>query len=205
MRRNVGLGALGLVVVLLAGWYGLFWRPAHAAMAAAQARSTKAEATHLRLAQQAASLDAVKRRLPAERRALGALQAALPPTVDVPGLIDGIGATAASSGVSWTNESQTLTTATSASSAAIGASAGSAGTAALSSAGISTVTVSIDVAGGYGQVQSFLGALQQSPRLYVVDSITFTPGKGTDLSAAIQLRAFFDPSPLPAGRNVVVP
>jgi Tfp pilus assembly protein PilO len=193
-RRLPLLVALGLVIVM-AGWYAALWSPQHSALKAARAKNTAALATQAQLSSELGQLRALQRGLPADAAALERSLPALPTAVSIDTVIDQINAVAVSTGVAWTNESQSVTSAAPGSTTTTpAATTGSAGTAAT---GVSTVGLTLTVSGPYQAVATFISSLELLPRLIVIDTLSYSPSSST-VSADITGRAFYDPAAVPA-------
>jgi Tfp pilus assembly protein PilO len=188
MNRRISIVAGTLIVLLVAGWYLLLWSPQSSKLASARAADTKAVANGRQLELELAGIRAVINKLPAERAQLAGSLPVLPDNLDVDTLIDQIYQASHSSGVAWSNESQSITAATSA------AATGSTGSAP------ETVTLNLSVAGTYDQVSNFLTALEHRQRLLVVDSVTYNPSGSNTVNTTIVVRAFWDPTAVPAAQ-----
>jgi Tfp pilus assembly protein PilO len=186
-RRVPLLVALGLVIVI-AGWYVALWSPQHAALKTAETKKAAAVSTQSQLSSQLGQLRALQRGLPADAAALQKSLSALPTAVSIDTVIDQINAVALSTGVAWTNESQSVT----------GAASGSTTPPATGTAttGLSTVGLTLTISGTYHAVTTFVSSLELLPRLVVIDTLQYSPSS-TTVSANITGRAFYDPSPVP--------
>jgi len=220
MTRRSLLVALLVTAVLVVGWYVALWAPASSRLSSARAAEASAAQTQQVLEGRLASLVATEHELPAEEARLRRSLPALPTALAVNTLIDQIAAAATRSGVSWTNESQSVTTpaatpaptpTTTTATKSSGAATPSGSTAATSAAsnptaaagtvpaGAAVLSMTLQVSGSYATLSAFITDLERLPRLLVLDSVQFsTRSSGAGIAAAIDGRAFYDPSPVPA-------
>lgn len=182
-RRLQFLLAVLSVVLVLVAWFFLAWKPQTDAVRSARASVASATASQTRLDTELGTLRAEQRALPDERTALKRSLAALPVATSVPTLIDEVNEDALSSGVSWTQESQTLQAPQSSSTAATP----------TPTSAVEDISLDFTVQGTYPQVRSFLTKLDAQPRLVVVQSLTYTVSNGL-LSVSITAEAFYDPT-----------
>jgi Tfp pilus assembly protein PilO len=183
MTRRVGLFALIAVVVVVAGWYAVFWRSenAHLAAARAQERGTLfgLEVQHKKLAQDEATLHQLIKALPNG------------PSLDE--MMDTLNAAATQSGVVIGTVS-TPTPQSWASSAPVSNGSSSQ----LTGPGPESIDVSLTVGGTEAQVLNFVKALDDQPRIYVVNSFALTAAgagpllPGTHETASLSVNMFFE-------------
>ncbi len=191
MNRRLLLVAALLLVVVLGGWYGLAWKPGQARIASAHASDATALTKRAQLDSELGGLHRLQRDLPADQTTLAKALPALPVAASVPSVIDQIAQAARTTGVAWSNESQS--TGTSASTSGSSAAAGSVTT---GGSGVSTLALTLQVTGSYKAVTSFVTLLTHRPRLIVVDTLSFAPSTSS-VAITIGARAFFDPTPAP--------
>lgn len=192
MTKKLSAATLAVIVALVAIWYVALWRPASRQLNAAQATVATHQAQVQQLSSQLAALRAKERQLPGEKAKLAALERAMPAKVSISQVIDEIYGVVLGSGVSWPSESQTLQSATT---AAPTPAKGKVATAATPD----VVQLDLTVKGSYKQLMVMITALGALPRVAVVDSLSLSGGSSASkkLTATLQARVFYDPSPVP--------
>jgi Pilus assembly protein, PilO len=191
MMRRVGLFALIAVVVVVAGWYAVFWRSENAHLAAARAQEQQSaqkvaserstlfglEVQHKKLAQDEATLEKLLKALP-NGPSLDEMMDTLNAAATQAGVV--IGTISAPTPQSWASS--------------LGASSPSQST----GPGPESIDVSLTVGGTEARVLNFVKALDNQPRLYVVNSFALTGGGGGPLlpaspeSASLSVQMFFE-------------
>jgi hypothetical protein len=167
MMRRVGMFALIAVVVVVAVWYGFFWR---------------SESSHL-----AAALRAQHAKLGQAEIVLGRLLKAVPDGPSLDEVMSTLNGAAASAGVMITTIGTPVPSGW----------AGSAANASTTpSAGPDSLDISLTVDGSTAQVLKFVTALDNEPRTYVVGSFGLSAGNGpltagTQQSATLSVSVFF--------------
>lgn len=192
-RRLVVVTGAVTVVLLAAFWFGA-WSPASRQLKAVHVQLATAHQDQAQLRDKVVTLTSAHRHIAALRSDLAALEAAVPSSPALDTAVDQLAAASAASGV--TLPSVTPSPPSSASSSA--APAAKAG-------GPQSITVGLNVVGGYAQTVAFVNRLEASPRLFVVDGVTLTPGGGVGgaVSATVNTQMFYV-APAPAAPAAVV-
>jgi Tfp pilus assembly protein PilO len=157
-RRGIfAVGAVVGVIVLVAGWL-LLVSPARSDIsktkAAAATQSHDNDSARIQLA----TMRGIAKNLPQEQAELALLNQRVPNAAQLPALLRQIRAAADSSGVSLDNLTPTVP-------------------APLTDApGISAVSISMEVTGGYADVEQFDDALESLKRTFLVSGFTMTGG-----------------------------
>jgi Tfp pilus assembly protein PilO len=189
MMRRVGLFALIAVVVVVVGWYGLFWRSENANLSAARA---KEQQSSVQISSERATLfglEAQYKNIGQDKSVLQRLVKALPDGPSLDQLMDTVNAAATQSGVVIA----TVTTPTPpgwASDQVVSPPAQSTG------AGPESIDVNLSVGGTEAQVLNFVTALDDQPRIYVVNSFALTGGSeplrpATPENASLSVEMYF--------------
>jgi Tfp pilus assembly protein PilO len=189
MMRRVGLFALIAVVVVVVGWYGLFWRSENAHLSAAR---TQEQQSALQVSTERSTLfglEAQYKKLGQDQSVLQQLVKAVPNGPSLDELMDTLNAAATKSGVVI----GTVTTPTPqgwASDQAVTPPAQSTGS------GPESIDVNLSVGGTEAQVLRFVAALDDQPRIYVINSFALTGGSGPLLpgsaeNASLSVEMFF--------------
>jgi Tfp pilus assembly protein PilO len=193
MTRRVGLFALIAVVVVVAGWYAVFWRSenAHLAAARAQEQQSAQEVTSERGT--LFGLEVQHKKLAQDEATLHQLIKALPNGPSLDEMMDTLNAAATQSGVVIGTVS-TPTPQSWASSAPVSNGSSSQ----LTGPGPESIDVSLTVGGTEAQVLNFVKALDDQPRIYVVNSFALTAAgagpllPGTHETASLSVNMFFE-------------
>ncbi len=189
MMRRVGLFALIAVVVVVVGWYGLFWRSENAHLSAAR---TQEQQSALQVSTERSTLfglEAQYKKLGQDQSVLQQLVKAVPNGPSLDELMDTLNAAATKSGVVI----GTVTTPTPqgwASDQVVTPPAQSTGS------GPESIDVNLSVGGTEAQVLKFVAALDDQPRIYVINSFALTGGSGPLLpgsaeNASLSVEMFF--------------
>lgn len=197
------LTGLAVVVVLLAGWF-LLVAPKRGEVADLREQTTAQEQRHQQVRTQLAMLKAQDADLPAQRARLAEIAAKLPDGTALPALVRSLTETADRSGVdivSMTPGQPTAVTASSGSSSGSSA-AGSSGTgssgtgssgtgssgtgsAGAGNAGqLASIPVTLQVHGGYFQLEGFVHRLETLRRAFLVTGVTLAPSPKLQPSGA---------------------
>ncbi len=163
VRLVVGTVAL---VLLIAGWYFLYFSPLSTKVAQSAQTVTVDQSNIMTLQSRLNSLLVAKKTLPTLKTEASSLQSALPSTADLPALFNSFTKAAAASGLPLINVTPTPPTSTPQASATTSK-------VAPKTSGPS-IAFSIQTEGGYFQVESFLKSLDTLNRLVTVDSVTIT-------------------------------
>ena len=194
MNRRLLIGAGAAVVVVLAAWYLLLWRPAGDDLAAADARYDDARAQNAELRTQIARLEERELERPALQSELGVLQAAIPEEAQQAELLLSIDEAADESGVDFLILQ--------------------AGDLAADPSGLGSIQVNVSGDGGYFQVLDFLNRIASTQRIVLVDTLSLTATEAADqigppdLTWTFTLRAFTTAPPseiAPAGAEAAEP
>lgn len=177
MMRRVGMFALIAVGVVVLVWYGLFWRSENAHLSAAHAQEQKS-ATQVSSEQATLfSLEAQHKKLGQDEAALQQLVKAVPNGPSLDELMNTVNSAATQSGVVI----GTITTPTPegwASDQVVSPPPQATG------AGPESIDVNLTVGGTEAQVLKFVSALNDQPRIYVINSFALTGGSGPLLPAS---------------------
>jgi len=171
MTRRLSVIVAIVAAAMLAAFWFVGWSPATSNLQKAHANATVATGQMTQLRGQVAALLTAERKAPLYRSQLNQLKQAIPDDPSYPTVIDELTSIASSSGVALSTIAPSVTTSASA----------------ATTSGPATLGLSLSVTGTYSQVLSFLTALQQQTRIYVVDSINLSGGSGPGgkLSASI--------------------
>lgn len=202
LKQWVALALVGCLAVLAGGWF-LLVGPKRAEAAELRAAKTAQEATNASLRTKLQVLAAQARDLPRQEAVLARVGKQLPSTTDLPGLVRALERTAVEHDVELVDIAPTLPAPLDAPAPGAAAPAGAAVT-----SGLSVVTVTLNVVGGYFPLQQFLGGLEGMTRATRVTSLALTPGAnplapaapgglqdGRTLSAAVSLQVYVDGTP----------
>ena len=174
----------GACVVLLLAWYVLLWSPKGGELAAAKTRQAAATATADQLQVQLARLQSAKRTIPDLTDGLDRVHAAIPPSADLGQFMLDVDAQAKDAGVDFLSIAPTAP-------------------APSTSGGPTSITLNINITGGYFQMLDFTQRLMGLPRLVVIDSMQVTPsGDATSgppqLTVGLNARMFTTQAPVSA-------
>lgn len=169
-RRALIFGAIASILMLLL-WYFMLWSPRQGEIEAAQARTEAAETQAATLEAEIQRLQVAQRDEPLKQARRAELQAAAPDDPALGQFILDVNAAAQASGIDFMTISQTPP-------------------APSETGGLSTITLSFSIAGGYFQVLDFMNRLTDLPRLVVIDSVNLAPGEAGRLSASLGTRMF---------------
>jgi Tfp pilus assembly protein PilO len=188
MIRKVALMALGGLVVVIAVWFGLFWRPEGSHLSALVKEQSQAQ-THVdQLVGQLDALKALQLKTPGERAALSKLEQAVPEGPSLDQLLDSLNRSALDAGVSLTSVSTPTPAGWAGSSAATGGGSGG---------GPQSLNLSISVTGTNAQVLRFVNVVESASRLFVVDNFSLSgptqAAKGQPAAGAtsMNIQAFY--------------
>ncbi len=199
MNRKILAGCAVVALALAFGWYSLLWKPASAQLHRTRAAAAAAQGQLGSLRFAAATLEAERRRIPAEERREAALEASVPRSPAVAPELRELASIERATGVLIQSESQALPTAPT-------GTTGTGGTGAAPPT-LEQVQLGLTVQGDYHQLMSFLGRLGGLPRATVVQSVDISGGGGAQgvtggLTANIQALVFYDPIAPPARPKV---
>ena len=170
-------GAAALVLVLV--WYVAVFRPQSAHLSAAHKAYAAAEQQIGQLHSQVASLQALERQIPADKARLAVLDQAVPASADLRDVLNQLHTLATGTGCELTTVNPSQSTSGSSSSSSSGSSPSH------------SITLSMTTTGNYAQLTSFLTGLARMPRSVVVDTVTISPGAGSQLAMTLSSRIFY--------------
>jgi Tfp pilus assembly protein PilO len=186
LKQYVVFTVLGCLVVLAAGWF-LLVSPKRSDAASLKSQAAGQVTANAQLENQLAILKAQAKALPKQQARLASVAAKIPDNPALPALIRALTTAGVSAGVelvSVTPSTPALVTAAApvagaptAARPATGVPAAAAPGAPASTAGqLASIPVTLNVAGGYFQVEQFVSNLENLPRSMRVGNITLTPG-----------------------------
>lgn len=182
LKQWVALAVVGCLAVLAAGWF-LVVSPKRAAAEDLATQATEQQSRNAGLQQQLAVLKSQAKSLPRQQARLAAVAAKIPDNPALPALIRALDAAAAAAGVELVSITPTAPTALTAGSATtpvapsgVIAPAKVAGATSATTGLLSSIGVTVNVVGGYFEVEQFLDGLESLPRAFKVTAFTATPG-----------------------------
>lgn len=172
IRGTIAIGAVMCLAVLVAGWF-LLVQPVKADISKTKADTATQQQDNDALQAKVATMRGIAKQLPAEQAELATLTQRVPDSVELAALLRSIQGLADDTGVSLDGFAPTAP-------------------AALPEApGISTVSVALNVKGGYAELEQFDTELEALQRTFLVSGFTMTgAGVATD-SSATQITAAF--------------
>lgn len=181
MKRFLPFIAAGVALLIVVVWYVGFYSPKSSDLSKAHDDLTAAQASQQTLKAQLSNLRGLEANRAKQQAVLQKLSAAVPPTPDLASFILQANDIATQSGVAWLQVSPGLP--------------------AAGSGGPATISLSMQLEGGFYQVYDYLNRLENMQRLVLVDSINLS-GKGTaggapdpTLSVSITARMFTRAAP----------
>jgi Tfp pilus assembly protein PilO len=178
--RRISVLAVGAALALLLVWYAALFRPASHHLSSARRSYASAQQQVSQLQQQVVSLEALEKQIPADKAHLAQLDAAVPHSPDLKGLLDQLHALATATGVQLTIVSPSQPASTTGSPAAASALGGA-----------QTSQVVLTMTGSYQQIAAFLTGLSRMPRAVVVDTANITAAAGHGLTAELTTQIFY--------------
>ncbi len=180
--RRIGAAALAAVIVLVAVWYLAAWHPGAKKLDAVHKARAAAEQQVGQLASEVSRLQSLVWLVPADRKKLAVLEAAMPDQPSLAQALSQLNQAATLSGVNLTSVGP---------SAPAGATtSGAAGRSSSAAAGVQVVPITLSASGSYAGLMAFLTRLAQMPRVVVVDNLSIS-GAATQLTASISAKIFF--------------
>jgi Tfp pilus assembly protein PilO len=170
MKRGpliAALVAVGVIILMVA----VLILPKASQVKAKQAEVAAAEQQEASLRLHLQQLQADAKEAPKNRKALAKLQAAVPPTVDLPGLIRLLNTTAAQSGVDFMSVTPGQPTIS-------------------SSGGVSIIPATINISGGFFAIDQYLFRLESLPRASKVTSIQVAPSGFPQLQLSLSVEFY---------------
>lgn len=197
------LTAVAVVAVLVAGWF-LLISPKHAEAGRLRADATTRSGVNDTLRAQITALTAQARKLPQQRARLAVLATKIPDNPALPALIRTLRDAADRAGVDFvslqpgapTAFTPGATSAVPAAPAVPGAAA--AGAAAAGAGQLLAIPITVQVSGGFYQLEQFLTNLEDMPRSFLVGQLAVAPSGG---AAATGLPAGVPPAGVSGGTS----
>jgi Tfp pilus assembly protein PilO len=182
LKQYVVFAVLGCLVVLAAGWF-LLVSPKRTHAAELREEAAGQVSANAQLETKLQILKAQAKDLPKQQAKLAAVAAKIPDTPALPTLVRALTTAATSAGVELVSVTPSAPVAAAAAAPAAAPAAPAAPAAgaapAVSSAAagqLSQIPVSLNVVGGYFQVEQFVAALENLPRSMRVTALTMAPG-----------------------------
>jgi Tfp pilus assembly protein PilO len=187
MIRRVALIGLAGLLVVVAGWYLVFWRSESAHLKALKNMEAIAANNVAQLQAQLGALRTLQREVPAERAALSKLDQDVPDGPSLDELIDVVNHAASAAGVRLISISTPSPAGwgTSSSTSAQGPTGANAN-------GAQSMPLAVSVNGTNTGLLHFVTELDSAPRLFVVDNFSLNASGATQAGAAsVQLEAYY--------------
>jgi Tfp pilus assembly protein PilO len=165
LMRRVALISLAGLLVVVAGWYMVFWRSETSHLRALKAQESRSAANVSQLEAQLAALRVLQREVPAEEAALGKLDQDVPQGPSLDELLDVIDHAATVAHV-------TLTSISTPEPSGWGGTGATSTAGATGGAGPQPMTLAISVNGNNSGLLRFITALDSASRLFVVDNFS---------------------------------
>jgi len=181
LKQWVALTAVGCLAVLAAGWF-LVVSPKRAEADDLATQATAQQSNNAGLQQQLAVLKSQAKSLPQQQARLAAVAVKIPDNPALPALIRALDTAADAAGVELVSITPSAPTALTAATgttpvAPIGAIAPSrAGATSATTGLLASIGVTVNVVGGYFEMEQFLDALESLPRAFKVTAFTAAPG-----------------------------
>lgn len=181
--------ALGCVLVLAIGWFGLV-SAQRAQASKLRAQATSQQQQDLVLGNELQARRAQSKNLPAEQALLAEYAARIPATPGLPSLIRELSKAAAGAGVdlkSLSPATPTLLATTSPAAATAG--------------GLAQITVSLQIVGTYYNVEEFVNSLEHLGRSMVVSALSLAPGGSPTAATTSSTSSSAPAAPTAAGQS----
>lgn len=187
VKQWVALTVVGVLAILAGGWF-LLVSPKKSDATDLNAQATAKQAANAQLVTQLAMLKAQAKDLPRQQAALAAVAAKVPDNPAMPALIRAMTKAAADAGVELVSISPGTPTAVAAPVVArtvtpttTGAPAGAAavpssGAGSAAAGTLNSITVAVNVVGGYFQIEQFVDGLESLTRAFKVSTLGLQPG-----------------------------
>lgn len=185
LKQYVVFTVLGCVVVLAAGWF-LLVSPKRGEAADLRVQAESQVSANAQLANQLQVLKAQAKNLPRQQATLARVAAKIPDNPALPSMIRALTTAATSAGVELvtvTPGQPTSVTVAPASAAAPAAGAASAAANSSSAGTLAQIPLTLNVVGGYFQVEQFVANLENLPRSMRLSSLALAPGSNPVKSA----------------------
>lgn len=185
LMRRVALITLAGLLVVVAGWYMVFWRSETSHLHVLKTQESKAAANVSQLEAQLAALRVLQREVPAEEAALGKLNQDVPQGPSLDELLDVITHAATVAGV-------TLTSISTPEPSDWGGLGTTSAQAATGTSGPQAMTLSISVNTNNSGLLRFITALDSAPRLFVVDNFSLNSSSESAIgSTALTVETYY--------------
>lgn len=217
LKQCIAFAVLGVVVVMAAGWF-LLISPKRGEASDLALQATEKQSSNQQLQTRLALLKSQAKGLPAQQAKLAVVAAKIPDNPALPALIRALDAAATSTDVELVSLSPSAPAAVTAAPATAPVVAPAAGApvgvpVAAAPAALQQIALSLNVVGGYFQVEQFLNRLENLQRAFKVNGFTLAPGAnplkvstsaasttqpGKTLTAAITGQVFLVPTAVAA-------
>ncbi len=164
MKRGVLIGVIAGALVLILLWYFVLFSPTSSDLSTTRKQVADAQSQKQALENTIAQLKELSANAAQQQASLRTLRAAIPPTPDLGAFILQANDIATASGIDWLSISPSAPTAT------------------VGAGPTSTISLSMQVSGGFFQVLDYLNRLEGIERIVIVDTINVTAA-GTGSSA----------------------
>ncbi len=154
------IAAIACLAVLAGGWL-LLVQPVKSDISKVKAQTSQQQSDNQSSQLQLQSMRSIAKNLPAEKAELAVLSQRVPNQVELPALLRSMQSLAKASGVTLLSITPTTPTPL------------------ASAPGISTVGISLNVTGGYAEIEQFDSALEGLQRTFLVSGFTLTGGGST--------------------------
>ena len=172
LKQWIAFTVVGVLVVLAAGWF-LLVSPKRSEAADIALQATEKQSANQGLQTKLALLKSQAKGLPAQQAKLAVVAAKIPDNPALPALIRALDAAAASADVELVSLAPAAPAALAAAPVAAPVAAGSPVAPAPT---LQQIALSINVVGGYFQVEQFLDRLENLQRAFKVNGFTLSPG-----------------------------
>jgi Tfp pilus assembly protein PilO len=156
-KATIAIAAVACLAVLAGGWF-LLIQPTRSSISKTKAQTAQQQQDNQSAQLTLQTMRSVAAHLPAEKAELATLQKKVPNDVELPSILRSMQYLAIASGVHLTSFSPTQPTPL------------------TNAPGISTVTISMTVSGGYAELEQLDSALEGLQRTFMVTGYTFTGG-----------------------------
>ena len=156
MKRGVLIGVIAGALVLILLWYFVLFSPTSSDLSTTRKQVADAQSQKQALENTIAQLKELSANAAQQQASLRTLRAAIPPTPDLGAFILQANDIATASGIDWLSISPSAPTAT------------------VGAGPTSTISLSMQVSGGFFQVLDYLNRLEGIERIVIVDTINVT-------------------------------
>ena len=173
LKQWVGLTALGVIVLMAAGWF-LLISPKRSEAADISLQASDKQSSNQALQTKLALLKSQAKGLPAQQAKLSVVAAKIPDNPALPALIRSLDKAAASADVELVSLAPSAPAALVAAAPTAPVAAGA--PAVAIGPGLQQIALNVNVVGGYFQVEQFLDRLENLQRAFKVNGFTLAPG-----------------------------